>query len=83
MTIDNRNDAILVKLTAFEDDSDDGVMVCAYYTVAMEQTLKTLRFMQSELMPIIYDGEDYFIKDILVHFGNSITDNMPCIEVIS
>ena len=82
MTIDNRNDAILVKLTT-HDESGVETMVCAYYTICMEQTLKMFKYMKDEQIPFVYNDEEYFINNILVYFGNSRTDSIPCIEVIS
>ena len=82
MTTDNRSDAILVKLTTY-DESGAETMVCAYHTICVEQTLKMFKYMKDEQIPFVYDGEEYFINNILVHFGNSRTDNVPCIEVIS
>ena len=78
MTIKSRDDGILVKMVDNQNECD---MIAAYHTVAIEQTLKALKFCMDLNMPIYFKDEEYFISDVTFTFGNESTDNIPAITV--
>lgn len=93
MKIENRDDAILVRFLTYDDLEDRYNMITAYYTCAIEQTLKMFKYCKDydiegnfnelcENIPEKYlNREGYFIEDVRITFGSDSEGFVPSIEV--
>lgn len=91
MITDNRHDAILVRIMNFNEDTKEEKFVSAYYTTAMDQTLKTFITAKeygidcyfNEHSGVIADEFTEFpgwiVKDVILKLGSS--EDLPAIEV--
>ena len=82
--MNNRNDAILVRLMRWNEEKQFMNMLSAYYTTAFDQTLRMFKYCQDEQLPIFdSNDEEYYIDNINVIFGNNNDEDgkMTCINV--
>lgn len=91
MVIDNRHDAILVKIMYFDKDTKEEEIVSSYYTTAMDQTLKMFITAKEYEAPCYFNEfsevidekfsnfPGWIIKDVYLKFGSS--EDLPSIEV--
>lgn len=89
MTLEDRNDAMLVKIMHSSDDGKE-TMVSSYYTTAIDQTLKMFITAKdynieccfndnSSVVSDDYLSMTYIIEDIYIKFGSK--EDLPVIEV--
>lgn len=89
MTLEDRNDAMLVKIIHSSDDGKE-TMVSSYYTTAIDQTLKMFITAKdhnieccfndnSSVVSADYLSMTYIIEDIYIRFGSK--EDLPVIEV--
>ena len=72
MTMNNRNDAILVRLMRWDEERQFMNMLSAYYTTAFDQTLRMFKYCKDEELPIFdSNDEEYYIDNINVIFGDN------------
>lgn len=84
MTIHDRNDAILVRLTKWNEEKGFMNVLSSYYTTAFDQTLRMFKFCKDENISIFDSNEEeYYINNITVTFGNNNDEDgkMTCIDV--
>ena len=90
MTIEDRNDAILVKIIDLDDDTRVQTLVSTYYTTAINETLKMfitardyhidIEFNElSEVVDEKYKQMTYLVKAVCIGAGSS--DDIPVIRV--
>lgn len=90
MIIEDRNDAILVKIIDLNDDTGVETLVSAYYTTAINETLKMfitakdyhidIGFNEfSEVVDKKYKQMTYLVKAVYIGAGSS--DDIPVIRV--
>ena len=90
MTVENRNDAMLVKIIHINNDGKE-TMVSSYYTTAIDQTLKSFITARdydiectfndfSSVVDEKYKGTTHCIQDVFMGFGSR--EDIPVIEVV-
>ncbi len=90
MTQEDRNDAIMVKISKAQDDGDPKP-ICTYFTTAINETLKmfitakengvTCYFNEySTVVPKEYLYDEFYVCDVHIHFGNK--EDLTFIEVV-
>lgn len=91
MTVENRHDAILVRIIHTDSEGQNGKCVASYYTTAIDQTLKmfitakdhdiSCHFNEfSEVVDKdIVNFPEYTITDVNLQFGSR--EDLPVIEV--
>lgn len=90
MTIEERNDAMLVKIIDLDDDTGTETLVCSYYTTAINETLKMFITAKdyhidiafndfSEVVDKKYKLMTYLVKAIYIGVGSR--DDIPLIRV--
>lgn len=81
MLVNSRKDSMLIKMTQFDNNGKEQ-MVAAYYCNAPFEQLKIYQFCKEEEIDIAFNGEKFFIDDIIVGFGDEENGTVPAIEVI-
>ena len=91
MVTERRHDAILVRIMHFDEDTKQEKMVSAYYTTAIDQTLKSYITAKEYELDCYFnensevvdekfvDSLGWTIKDVYLKFGSS--EDLPSIEV--
>ena len=90
MTQEDRNDAIMVKISKAQDDGDSKP-ICTYFTTAINETLKMFITAKeneikcyfneySTVVPEEYLNVEFYVHDTHIHFGSE--EDLTFIEVV-
>ena len=90
MTQEDRNDAIMVRISEAQDDGDPKP-VCAYFTTAINETLKMFITAKenkikcyfnecNDVVPKEYSHVEFYVRDVHIYFGDE--EYLTFIEVV-